>query len=333
MTGWGKDRGTALIAALLLVALMAAVSVQLIDLTRFSVFRTAQIDTRTQSYWYARGARDFAEQIIVRSGPPSRSVMRPNELWLTGPHISQIDDGLIEGRIVDGNNCININALSGRGSSDTDLQISASDRQAFIARMFTSLAEELGIPAGVAERLKNQMIDWIDTDTRPEPGGAEDAVYGNLETPYRAANQRFYELEELLALPDMTPEWFEVLRPWLCVRPSFEQPALNLNTLHADQAVLLTALFHGDLALSDSQTLLFRRPIEGYDDPDGFWSDHLIARMDPAVSLKERTGLRTQWFEMHLRVRYHDTDFEFSQLTQLSAGGVVTAHHTRFGAF
>ena len=333
MRGGSKDKGTALIAALLLVALMAALSVQLIDLTRFTLFRTAQIDARTQALWYARGTRELAEEVLAQSGPPSRTVMRPNELWLSGAQVFPIDGGVVEASVSDGNNCININALSGAASADTDGVGGAAARQLFVAQMITSLAEELAVPAGTAERLKNQMIDWIDPDTRPEPGGAEDAVYGNLESPFRTANQRFYELEEILALPDMTPELYAIFSPWLCVRPTTDQPALNLNTLRIDQSVLLTALFHGRLAASDAEAILFRRPVQGYDAVEEFWSDPVIARIDDDPSLHTRTDLRTGWFEMQMRVRLHEAEFEFSQLAEFSQGGAITRHATRFGAF
>ena len=74
-----SEQGTALIAALLLVALMAAVAVQLMDVTRFAAFRTAQIDQRTQAVWMARGARDLAEALAA-NGALRRLDLSGNEL-------------------------------------------------------------------------------------------------------------------------------------------------------------------------------------------------------------------------------------------------------------
>jgi general secretion pathway protein K len=327
-----SERGTALIAALLLVALMAAVAVQLTDVTRFAVFRTAQIDSRAEARWQARGAREFAEDVLARSLVQERDVTRPTALWRQGPHVFDIERGRISGIIRDGNNCFNINALSEGGGDDEGAPVRRS-RQDSAEAMFTSLTDQIGLPGGAAQRLKSQIIDWIDVDSRPEPGGAEDDVYANFVPPYRAANRRFYELEELLALPEMTPELYRALSPWLCVRPDDRQPALNVNTLELDQAPLLSAAFDGRLSASDAEAVLFRRPPQGYDAVEQFWADPLVARLDMQMSGREAVGVRTNWFEMEVDVRIDDTRFTLSQLAELDEAGRIRRHGERFGAF
>jgi general secretion pathway protein K len=48
-------------------------------------------------------------------------------------------------------------------------------------------------------QLVDSFLDWIDTDDRPRPDGAEtDDYYGTLEPPYRAANRPLETVEELL---------------------------------------------------------------------------------------------------------------------------------------
>lgn len=327
-----SERGTALIAALLLVALMAAVAVQLTDVTRFAVFRTAQIDSRAEARWQARGAREFAEDVLARSLVQEREVTRPNALWRQGPHVFEIDRGRISGTISDGNNCFNINALSESGGDEEGAQ-SGRSRQERAEAMFTSLTDQIGLPGGAAQRLKSQIIDWIDADDRPEPGGAEDDVYARLDPPYRAANRRFYELEELLALPEMTPELYRALSPWLCVRPDDTQPAINVNTLDLDQAPLLSAALGGRLSAPDAEAVLFRRPPQGYDAVEQFWADPLAARLDLDAPAREAVGVYTSWFEMEVDVRIDDTRFTLSQLAELDEAGRIRRHGERFGAF
>lgn len=324
-----NERGTALIAALLIVTLMAAVAVQLVDLTRFAVFRTAQVETRAEARWYARGAREFAEGVLVRAVLAERDVTRPDAAWRRGPHVFPIEGGRITGHIRDGNNCLNINALAGPGGID------GADRAAReqAGAMFTSLSEEIGLPAGAAQRLRAQMIDWVDPDGQPEPGGAEDAVYARFTPPTRAANQRFYELEELLVLPEMTPALYSALEPWLCVRPEFVQQALNVNTLELDQAPLLAAALGGRLSAADAEAVLFRRPPQGYDAPGDIWADPLMERLGMAPAWRERLGVTTRWFEMEVEVELAEARFTLSQLAELDDGGRVRRHGERFGAF
>ena len=319
-----SERGTALIAALLIVALMAAVAVQLTDLTRFAVFRTASVDARAEARWYARGAREFAESVLIRSEQRDREVTRPTALWRQGPHVFPIERGRIAGTIRDGNNCFNINALA--PSEDDEARDRAS-------QMFDSLTEQAGLPPGAAQRLKSQIIDWTDPDSRPEPGGAEDDAYARFDPPYRAANQRFYELEELLALPEMTPALYRALSPWLCVRPDSEQPAINVNTLALDQAVLLSAALGGRLSAPDAEAVLFRRPPQGYDAVDDIWADPLLDRLQLEPGWRAALGVKTRWFEMEVEVEVDETRFTLSQLAELDEGGRIRRHGERFGAF
>ncbi|MGX6646597.1 type II secretion system minor pseudopilin GspK [Maricaulaceae bacterium MS644] len=326
------EQGTALIAALLLVALMAAVAVQLTDVTRFAVFRTAQIDSRDQARWYARGAREFAESVLARSVAQEREVTRPTALWRQGPHVFEIERGRISGTIRDGNNCFNINALHAQAGDDEDAA-SVQARQGRAGAMFTRLTDQIGLPRGAAERLKAQMIDWIDADTRPELGGAEDDVYARFDPPYRAANQPFQELEEMLALPEMTPDLYRALSPWLCVRPDDAQPPLNVNTLEPGQAPLLSAAFEGRLSASDAEAVLFRRPPQGYDTIEAFWAEPLMARLEAGAEDQALVGVTTRWFEMEVDVRVDDTRFTLSQLAELQDTGRIARHGERFGAF
>lgn len=334
-TDRNQEQGTALIAALLLVALMAAVAVQLMDVTRFAAFRTAQIDQRTQAVWMARGARDLAEAAFLNAGAPGRAVMRSDELWLAGPVVFPLQDGEVVGEITDRNNCLNINALVEPDADGGDPLESGdrADETQWLRQAFLRLSSEIGAPASEAEALLAQITDWIDADQSAEPGGAEDRTYSAYAPPYRAANQAFVELEELRALPVMTPQLYALYQPWLCVLPMAEQPPLNINTLSLDQSRLLSALLHEELDPSDAETLLFRRPPAGYDTLEEAWADPLIAALELTDAEKTRLTLRSQWFEMEVSVRLAETRFHMTELADLNEGGDLRRRSQRFGAF
>lgn len=329
MAGKGhSERGAALVAALMLVALMAAVSVQLIDLSRFALFRTANAADRSQAYWNALGAREFAEGIVLAAARDE--VLRSDLPWLREAQIFPVERGVITGRVRDGNNCLNINALAEVGGEAEDDGTGPGQVERARA-MYDALMRNIGAPPAAATRLEAQIIDWIDADARPEPGGAEDETYQRFNPPYRAANQRFFELEELLALPEMTPDFYAALTPWLCVRASGAQPALNINTLGLDQAPLLSAVFAGRLSVPDAEAVLFRRPPRGYDAVEDFWADPLIARMEIEGPDREAIAVTSRWFEMSVEVAIGDARFELTQLVELTDGGALTRHRQRFG--
>mgnify|MGYP006271121015 FL=1 len=323
-----RERGAALVAALMLVALMAAVSVQLVDLSRFAVFRTANAADRAQAYWSALGARTFAEGIVLETARDD--VLRADLPWLSEPQVFPVERGVITGRVRDGNNCLNINALADAGGEAERDGTGQGDVERARA-MYDALMRAVGAPPGAAQRLKAQIIDWIDADARPEPGGAEDETYQRFDPPYRAANQRFAELEELRALAEMTPDFYAALAPWLCVRPSPDQPALNINTLRLDQAPLLSAAFQGRLSLADAEAVLFRRPPRGYDALEDFWADPLIAPIEIEGPERQGIAVTSRWFEMSVDVEMGDARFALSQLAELTEGGALIRHRQRFG--
>lgn len=325
-----REEGTALLTALLMTALMAVVAVELVDQTRFAMFRTGNGERRDQAYWYAMGARDFSESVLLRSGAPNREVMRPIEPWLGGPQTFPIEGGMLTGHVRDGNNCLNLNALTGvaPGEDDDPPVLTADDTRA----MFSTVLERSGIPPGVIEALKAQIVDWTDANTYREPDGAEDEIYVRFDPPLRAANQPMSELEELLVLPAMTPELFAAVRPLLCVRPVAGQPPLNVNTLRLDQAVLLTALFEGRLSVGEAEAVLLQRPPAGYDAVSDFFDHPLIAALQPDPALHEAVTLRTRWFDIDVGVRLGETVFSLSETVELDQGGRLIRHYQRFGA-
>ena len=323
-----KDRGAVLIAALLLVALMAALSVQLVDVTRFAVFRTGHIDARGDAYWQALGAREFTESVVQRE--VDGAVMRSDIAWLSEPQVFPVEDGVISGLITDKNNCLNVNALAERRSEGEDLEPARQVARA--QRMFDVLMEEIGAPPGQARSLRAQIIDWIDADTRPEPGGAEDQTYQVFDPPYRAANTAMAELEELMALPEMNADVYAFLQPWLCAHPERLQPKINLNTLRLDQAPLLAAALQGKIDAAQAEAVLFRRPPQGYDALDQVWSDPLLADLELDALDLEAFTLRSRWFEMEVEVRFAEARFSLVQLVELEPTGRIVRHRQRFGS-
>jgi DNA uptake protein ComE-like DNA-binding protein len=56
----------------------------------------------------------------------------------------------------------------------------------------------------MTDDVANAIIDWRDTDTNPQPGGAENEYYLGLPEPYAAKNDLFETVEELLMVRGIT---------------------------------------------------------------------------------------------------------------------------------
>jgi type II secretory pathway component PulK len=58
----------------------------------------------------------------------------------------------------------------------------------------------------MTDEVANSIVDWLDADSEPRNGGAENEYYGALQPSYRAKNGPLDSLEELLLVKGVTPE-------------------------------------------------------------------------------------------------------------------------------
>tara|TARA_R110002072_G_scaffold67609_2_gene165701 strand:- start:1424 stop:2410 length:987 start_codon:yes stop_codon:yes gene_type:complete len=326
MTSSNRKRGTALISALLIVTVMSAVAVELLGDMRFAIARSGNLSTRDQAYWYALGARDYAENLLGRVMQPPDAALRPDAPWLHGPRQFPIEGGMIEARLRDGHTCFNINSLvtetePGRYTTNPDA----------VAQLDTLLTM-VGLPPVTASLLSAEAADWIDSDTRPGPGGAEDFAYAGLDIPYRPANTLMVEVEEVRALRSMTPDLYTVAAPHLCALPVAGSVPININTLVPGDAVQLAARFSAHLSRADAEAILLRRPSGGYAAEADFWADQAFAGRELDAGDFAQITRRSTWFDIRVRVEMEDARFHLDAGFEVGRGGVVTRHGQRFGS-
>jgi general secretion pathway protein K len=319
---WTKDTGASLVSALLLVAVMASLSMVLAGELRFAMRRSANIEIRDQAYWYALGAREFSESVLVRAMDDPRRALRPDADWLAGPRVFPIEQGQLAGTIRDGNNCFNLNGLAMR-NADGEL-VGDTTQQ----RRFEHLMTALGITAIQAGRVAAQAVDWMDSDTRPVSAGGEDALYPG----YRTANAPMAEPGELLALEAMTPAVYARLAPFVCTRPVTVPLTLNINTLQTEQWPLLAAVFDGELTRSAAEGILIARPRDGFADAGAFWALEAVRELDPDATRRDAVGIETRYFEIGIDVVHAGQRFELETVVEFQGGGQIRRLSQSYGS-
>ncbi len=319
-----RERGAALITALMVVAFMAAVSVSLVEMVRSHLQRTGAIEDRLQAAAYLDGAASYGEVLIARFAGDADQRFTPAGPWDGEARLFPLDNGEMAARVRDRNNCLNINALhTPSGDSEAD------DRAA--ARMRALLAA-LGVPAGDSESLIAQAADWIDADRTPRPGGAEDDTYLARAEPHRAANQPFTELAELRLLPVMNRALYVRLAPYLCALPTATQPPLNVNTLRSEEAVLITAITEGAVSVQAAQQALFRRPTTGFESLEAFWADPAFSQIEADARPSSAVALRSEWFELQVSVRLGEARLSRIQTVRMDRSGQFSRYTPVQGA-
>src|SRR5207342_1622287 len=67
------------------------------------------------------------------------------------------------------------------------------------------LAALLLLP-NMTPEIANSIVDWLDSDSTPRDGGAEDDYYSSLAQPYHCKNGPLESIEELLLVKGVTPQ-------------------------------------------------------------------------------------------------------------------------------
>ena len=236
-----------------------------------------------------------------------------------------LQDGQLHVLVRDGANCFNLNAVV---QVDGERATSANSEN---LALFASLLEALGIVAGESESLANALADWVDTDSAPRFGGAEDDYYGGLETPYRTPGQFIMDVSELHMIRGFTPELVETLKPLVCARPSTELSPLNVNALQESQLVLLEVYLGTEINLYQAEEILLERPVGGYDAAEDIFTMPVLAPFNLPAEIRDRIGLASERYDLQIRVDYRRTSVGLSSALAVDGSGRVTTQSRRYG--
>ena len=293
-----RQRGTALITAILVVALATAIAAALtwdLFLDQRRAMGRIAVD---RGLMYSLGAEAWAKQILLDDAQDN-SIDHPNEPWATQIAPLPIEGGQIQGRIDDLNGRFNLNNLiDANGATD-----------AVAVEGFRRLLMALDLDVRLADR----MADWIDRDFEPNfPDGAEDSEYLSRSPPFRAANRPITSVSEVLMVyPELGYSNYLRLRPFVSALPRGTR--ININT--ALPEVLLTA--SDELGPREAEWIVIDRP------QDGWESLEQLGQMIPQ-SARAQLGVSSDWFRLSVRVDVGTQRFTMYSLLHRGAGGTVT---------
>lgn len=299
-----REKGAALLAVLLLVAVTGAIAAAAMEGLRLSRAIAANATALDQARGFADGVEQLAiltiDDLIVQN--PQRT--DPGEWSGAVRHIALPGGAAAEVRVRDGGNCFNVNSVA-EGQSATGLT-----RRPSGVNQLTGLMMALEVPEADARRIAEAAADWVDSDNAPGPGGAEDETYLAGPTPYRTGNTLFADPGELRALAGMNAEIYARVRPWLCALPVTDLSPININTLAPAQAPLLAMLAPGQLDVQRARRILAERPAAGWSNQIEFWRIEAMSELNVPLDVQLQPQLRTNWFSLDLKVAVRESEFE-----------------------
>lgn len=291
MTAPARQRGAALITAILITAIATIAAVAMASRQHLDIRRTTNVIESSQAYLFALGAEEWGKQELVddRLG---NQVDHLEEDWATPIGPIPVEGGFIEGNIKDQQGRFNLNNLvinpppNAQGGQQVAQQVSQLDMDR-LQRLLRTL--------GLDEELRFAILDWIDQDTNVSiPSGAEDDEYLRRELPYRTPNAMMASVSELLLINGFTREYYDQLLPYVTVLP--EYTAINVNTASAQVLMML----HDDFDQTVADQLIDARSLDGYPTVAAFLAQ-------PAVAEKinvEGLSVDTNYFIIEARAEF-----------------------------
>ena len=324
-----SERGAALLAVLILVAITGAIAAAALEKLRLSRAVSANVASLDQARFAALGAEQLAMLIIDDLITQDRAVTTLTGGWNGATRsIPMPGGGLVEARVRDGGNCFNINSVV-----QGDVRTSLGRRPSGVAQ-FVTLMRLSGVSEAEANRIAEAAVDWADTDIIASPGGAEDQVYGQGNPPFLAGNTLFAEVSELRVVPGMTPAIYSRIRPHVCALPVSDLSPINVNTLFPHQALLVAMLSPGTLSEEQVRRVLASRPASGWSNSVEFWRNNALRDVAIPLDAQQQVKVRTDWFTLDIRSVSGDSEHYETALVdaRLQPARIVRRRWERDGA-
>lgn len=281
-----RQRGIALITAMLVVAIVATVAAYLSMGQTLWMRQSENTFAIAQADSVASGALALATVLIAQDR--NAATDHAGEIWAEPLPPFPVGQGSVTAEISDAQGRFNLNNLAANPNND--------DRKIFMA-----LLDELGLDRALNEA----VIDWVDTNsTVAGAAGAEDEYYLALPAPYRAANRPLASVDELRLVRGFDAEAVQALRPFVTVLP-VSDARINANTAPPE---VLAVLFTPPLDLAAAEAIAAGRPKadDGANaNAQPFGDCAALAGRAPGHALiTARCDVKTGYFEFMIAARF-----------------------------
>ncbi|PJC95833.1 general secretion pathway protein GspK [Janthinobacterium sp. BJB1] len=247
-----RQRGVAVITALLLTALAITVVASLFWQQQVQVRSMENQRLRLQTQWAMRGMVDFA-RFWLRQDNPSLTAL--DGVWATPIEEARLDDyvdrekvdtekfdATVSGRALDAQARFNITNLVDATGPINPQQVLAYQR----------LLSNLRLDSGLAQATADAVLR-----AKPKPRAVSSGSDGKAPAASAAGGGSepvaFTQIEDLLAVPGYTPQMIEQLRDFVIVLP--ELTPVNVNTAPAEVLAAVTTM-----SLSEASALTLSNP-------------------------------------------------------------------------
>ena len=320
------SRGAALVIVLFIVALAAILAVEMSANLMLQVQRSTNLQSQQQAKWYAYGAEELAIKGLIQSkkdDPEKTTLAQP---WAKQGDVKYpVDNGTLSGQLTDLQACLNLNALGVEPDPNSTNKTNPAHKA-----LFAILENIEDLPSDESEEgMADSVFDWLDKNSITYRSGAEEGEYLSRQFPYMTANSLFASVSELRLIKGFNPLVMEKVLPFVCVIPGSTLLSINVNTVTAEQALLLSGLID-ELSVSGAEAVIAARPENGFDNIEEFFESVKQQGGKNIKAVEKLFSLKSEYFKLQTQAKF--VDLRFSMTTLLYASnGEVTILARKFG--
>jgi general secretion pathway protein K len=301
-----RQRGVALIMAVVLVALATVLAVSIGFSSAMTARRSAATFSVEQGLQFAEGAEALAAYVLKED--KNRNEDSYAELWAQpyGP-VEIAPEISLAAQLNDEQGKFNLNTLlNADGTPDPDA-----------VAVFTRLLELVGLET----RWAPLLVDWLDDDDLVVTGGGEDSLYAAQKPPGRTGNVTLTSISELLQLPEFGRERFQKLAPHITALPP-EVGKINVCTatgkvLDALYALAPTPVSTQSHSTPEGEALLLKNRKDVC-----FPTESTVRNEVTGAKIGDRISSVSSYFRLYTIVSIGSTRFTLYSLMLRNGGGI-----------
>ncbi|MGK5035666.1 type II secretion system minor pseudopilin GspK [Janthinobacterium sp. LB3P118] len=297
-----RQRGVAVITALLLTALAITVVASLFWQQQVQVRSMENQRLRLQTQWAMRGMVDFARFWLRQEclSNPNNFLTTADGIWATPIEEARLDDyvdrekvdtekfdATVSGRALDAQarfNIINLAIVTAAG----EVVVSQPNVQAY-----QRLLANLRLDSSLAQATADAVVRTWPKLRAPDGKTPANSTGGGSEPV------AFTQVDDLLAVPGYTPQAIEKLRDFIIVLPKLnvgDMTAVNVNTASPEVLAAIT-----DMSVSEASALTLSNPRKKFVDGPDFRNN--IKLNNKAVIAGVEVDVKSRYFLTVIRVR------------------------------
>ncbi len=280
---WPRQRGAAIILAMLTLMLVAGISSFVIRNYGAAVASISGRHDQAQARLLARGAVDWARNVLAEDARTAGTIDHYNEIWATRVPPTPVEEGEVGGELDELSGHFDINGLVRAGTVD-------QDQVAVFGRLLT----EIGISPNTAAGLTTALVAWIKSGA--VAGGADSGAAGGIMAGTKSTGALLVDVDELKQAPGFTVELVNRLQPFVVALPT--TAPLNVNTASAE---VLAAVVPG-LQIDQARILVAQRQSVPFNDIN----NDFAARLPKGATMSGKVPLavKGRYFLASVRARY-----------------------------